>query len=254
MREMAKSIITEREYSAISRELAGLKKQKKDLNGKLNDPTYSRNFTLVAEYEQWRHQTAQALEENKQRTEYLKILAHTYLGVAKACNQDAGIHEKRKQRDQSFLTPGGIVQLLIDARICIEELTEQNDDIWREGDKEVCGNLRSLERRIRGDRELNGWLSPQEAAGLIDRRNSHADEIERSHRKKVADLERIISDLQGEIRRMRSIKGRAANVLDRIYAGRYQEIDDFRRARGVTHRIHLTADDCKAIEDAIDGC
>ena len=45
-------------------------------------------------------------------------------------------------------------------------------------------------------------------------------------------------------------QGKAAKVLREIYEGRYQEIDPHRVARGITHRIHLTQEDCKKLRIA----
>jgi hypothetical protein len=247
-------IISEREYSAISQELKRLKDQRKDINLKLtNNAEFINTFATISDYTEWRKQAEQTLQENKERTEYLKELAHVYLGTARAYNKETGVYDRRKERDYAIASSDGIVRILAAARRVIEELSDQNDNNWRDGDKTVCGDLRLLERRICGDKELAGWLSPSEAKDLRDRWFSNIEDIKSDHRKEVIRLERAIAESQMEIKRLIEAKGRAAQVLDRLYNERYEEIDGFRKARGVTHRIHLTAEDCKTIEDAIRG-
>ena len=44
-------------------------------------------------------------------------------------------------------------------------------------------------------------------------------------------------------------KVRRRKYCQEIYEGRYQEIDPHRVARGITHRIHLTQEDCKKLRN-----
>ena len=58
-----------------------------------------------------------------------------------------------------------------------------------------------------------------------------------------------VAHLKAQVRDATSRQGKAAKVLREIYEGRYQEIDPHRVARGITHRIHLTQEDCKKLRN-----
>lgn len=147
----------------------------------------------------------------------------------------------------SRLGATGIVDVLLSAKSIIEQLQEKIGDDWTQEQKDVCGALRKL---TISTSPLLDMVSRSDAdAKIAVERDRHTTEI--AHEKSAS--QQAVGILKSQLRDIQENRGRAAAILERLYNERYEEVDGFRKARGVTHRIHLTDDDCRAIEDAIRG-
>lgn len=136
----------------------------------------------------------------------------------------------------------GVRDILLSAKQAIEELQEATGDNWSDEHRLVCSHLR----------RLAGQQSP--LLNYVPR--NELEDMQAEYERKLTAAERAaqlaVAHLKAQVRDATSRQGKAAKVLREIYEGRYQEIDPHRVARGITHRIHLTQEDCKKIEESLD--
>ena len=242
-------IITKEEHTALSFEMKALKEQTRELNWKLNnDPNFIKSFSSIEEYTRWRKDATETVERNKARMNHLREIASVYKAQAEQYNRSKGIHEERRRRAEALKTSVGIIGLIIDARHSIEDLNELLGDNWRTQDSLVCRNLRDLELRLLGDKELSGWKSPSEVVEIRRQFDARVEAREQQYKQDVARLQRKIAELEAELNRERTTKGRAAQVLRQLRDSKLPEIEDWRLRRGYVFRIHLD----KSLSEMID--
>ena len=152
-------------------------------------------------------------------------------------NARTAIRTERRAR----LGANAIAETIKNAKALIERLQEQLGDNWTEEQVTLCGDLRDL---TTAQSPLLEMVHRSELEQL-------RAECERESRLNHAAAQLATNQLKAQIRDLQMQQGKAARVLRRLYEGRYQEVECFRLARGVTHRIHLTGEDCDQIEDAI---
>lgn len=206
------------EYEQLYTEQGALRKKIADLNQKINHGR-GRKTELI--------QQKEALSARWQEI-------NSVLGAAERTR--TSIRNARLARLES------ITGSILAAKLLIERLKEEAGDNWSKEEKELCSDLR----------RLSGPQSP-----LLRIRQDEIDRLREENAHEVAAMrtaaQKIITQLQGQIRDLQERRGAAASVLTELYEKRYEEIDTFRTARGITHRIHLTAEDCRRIEIALSG-
>ena len=78
------------------------------------------------------------------------------------------------------------------------------------------------------------------------------EDMQAEYERKLTAAERAaqlaVAHLKAQVRDATSRQGKAAGIAGDL-RGRYQEIDPHRVARGITHRIHLTQEDCKKLRN-----
>lgn len=136
----------------------------------------------------------------------------------------------------------GIVELATMARELIERLMEIAGDEWTEAEGDICAGL----KYIAGSQ--SPLLEMVHRSELDALRQKYEHEMQLS----ATAAQLATNQLKATIRDLQQQKGKAAQVLRDIYETRYREVDGFRIARGVTHRIHLTAEDCRKIEKVLE--
>ena len=215
------SFLTKEEFNQMKEEQGRISRELADINRKISSQRGSKI----------------ALNENKER-------------IVKRWNElneilEAAELSQRSRRIERLNRLGsmGIIDTLASAKKLIEDLQAQVGDVWTDEQREICKILRGLTST---DSPLLEMIHRSELdAGLA----KAATEIARER----AASQQAVGILKSQLRDMQDRRGKAALVLGRLYNERYEEVDAFRKARGVTHRIHLTPDDCKAVEDAIKG-
>ena len=231
-------MLSKEEYNRLSEMLGTLRSEIAALNWKMvNDKPFRQTFPTKRQFEAWKDR---ALQRRDQLAAEYNAAADIMAAAERAAKAIGKIRRAR-------IDGVGITAILVRAKETIERLNDQAGDQWSEEDRMICWQLKSI---VSQDSPLLNLVSREKAAV------EHA-ELQRQHANDIA-VERAASQqavgvLKAQIRDIQEQRGRAAAILERLYSERYQEVDTFRTARGITHRVHLTAEDCASIEQAIRG-
>lgn len=222
-------ILTKEQEKRLSDRHAMLKRLIAELNRRINnDMSFRTKMISSGEWSKW------LVEAIKERDSM--ILEYNEIAKIMTAHIDAK-HAKGKTR-HDIANGNMIYQVMMKAKATIENLMEQCGDNWTDDIRQLCGDLRNF------GREASMLVKPD----TIDKiKDDHTRELNRAMQEKNV----MIANLNSQIRDLQSFHNRSRIILRRLYDARYTEVDEFRTARGITHRIHLTADDCNEIEQAI---
>lgn len=204
-----------------------------EANRKINNDVALRKEIARRGAGQWEAYKAQIIADRD-------LHVKEYNGISELLTADMRGRRIRTQSLRESMDGNEVSRLMLDAKQAIEDLNEQLGDAWTDAHGAICSNLQRMAKTV------PSLVQPTVVERLQE---EHAKELHAQKR----EHGRVVAALQHQVREMQSLRNRPRTLLTRLYEARYEEIDAFRTARGITHRIHLTHDDCKDIEEAIEG-
>lgn len=226
------NFLSHEEYWQYSERQRILRAEIAELNRKINnDKPFRESFKSKKDWACWREGA------EKRRDDLLVQYREVDAILAASERARRAVQESRRQQ----LDGSGVIDILRAAKEAIELLYEKRGDDWTDEHRDLCSDLNHL---IRGNSALLHMVNKSE---LDDLRVQY----ERDARLQKVATQRAIGELQAIIRGLQAQKTKAAQVLEELWQGKYKEVDEWRKARGMVYRMHVDGEMQQKIEDAL---
>jgi hypothetical protein len=226
------ALLGSEKYRRLCTRHGALREEIAELNRKLNnDSEHRKQLQRLGDWDRWKQET----------TTHRDQLVNEYNAISDLLTADMRVRQARANVRRELADSNDMARAAIKAKEIIETLYKQLGDSPPQEYRDLCVELKVLARDV-----LPFVIRPEASDRMREQQASELQAVRR-------ESDRTIAMLQHQIRNLQKERGAARQILDRLYQGRYEEIDTFRTARGITHRIHLSAANCMEIERAIIG-
>lgn len=226
-------LLSRDEYLRMEDETRSLRKEIADINAKINnDKSFRLSFRDKGKWDEW------VLAATKQRDALLARFEELRSIINASHTAQRAIIKQRYEKANNNAINALIRRAMMHIReLAGSECSEEYEQLMGEL-AAVTGSESPLLNMVHRD-DMESEISKLKA--------QHATEMARER----AASQQAVGVLRAQIRDIQDKRSRASVVLSRLYGEKYTEVDEFRKRRGVTHRIHLTAADCAEIDEAL---